>query len=60
MRLLKESLEREREYEGVKLSIPVEFSLETRYHSEDCEFKKMPSYEEYLEGANKVWEQRIQ
>ncbi len=60
MRLLKESLEREREYEGVKLSIPVEFSLETRYHSEDCEFKKSPSHEEYLIGANKVWEQRIQ
>jgi len=60
MRLLRDSLEQEREYEGVKLIVPVEFALEVRYHSETVEFKKFPScYEEYLIGANKVWEQRI-
>ena len=59
MRLLRDSLERERSYEGETLVIPVSFSLETRYHQEDIEFKQFPSHEEYLEGANKVWQNRI-
>ena len=59
MRLLRDSLERERSYEGESLSIPVEFSLETRYHSDDVAFQKFPSHEGYLEGANKVWQNRI-
>ena len=60
MRVLRDSMEREREYEGVKLTIPVTMSLETRYHSEEVEWKKFPSYEEYKETIMKLWEQRIQ
>lgn len=60
MRLLKYSLEREREYEGERLSIPVEFSLETRYHGEDVEYKQFPSYEQYREDIDKLWSIRLQ
>lgn len=59
MRLLAESLERERSYEGEVLVIPVEFALETKYHQGDVEWKRFPSHEEYLESANRVWEARI-
>ncbi|MDE2233253.1 MAG: hypothetical protein KGJ90_03950 [Patescibacteria group bacterium] len=59
MRLLAESLEREREYEGVKLSIPVSLTLETRYHAEEHEFKQFPSYGEYKEVMAKLWESRM-
>jgi DNA polymerase-1 len=60
MRVIRDSMEREREYEGVKLIMPVTFSLETRYHKEEVEWKKMPSYDEYKEVISKLWEQRIQ
>jgi len=59
MRVLRDSMEREREYEGVKLTIPITFALETRYHSEEIEWKKFPDYSEYKEAIGKLWEQRI-
>ncbi len=59
-RLLIESLEREREYEGVKLSIPVTISMETRYHSDDLEFKQFPTdYETYKSMVEPIWNNRI-
>jgi len=59
MRLIRDSMEREREYEGTKLSIPVTFALEAKYHAEQVEWKRFPSYEEYKECISKLWEQRI-
>lgn len=59
MRMLRDSVERERCYEGVPLVMPLTFSLETRYHSEELEWKKFPSYEEYKEGIERVWAARL-
>jgi len=59
-RLLIESLEREREYEGIKLSIPCELAFETRYHQGDVELKQLPtSFAEFKEIIEPVWMNRI-
>lgn len=60
MRMLRDSLERAREYEGESLVVPVTFALENRYHAEQIEFKKFPAdYQEYKNEAEKVWANRI-
>lgn len=51
--VLNESLETEREYEGERLSIPADMSIERRYHGRgsDCiDFKRFPSKEEFFDG----------
>jgi hypothetical protein len=59
IRFIQESLYTEREYEGERLSIPIEYALETRYHSADVEFKRFPSKEEFEADFAKLWETRI-
>ncbi len=59
LRFIQDSLAVEREYEGEKLTVPIEYSLERRYHQEDVSFKKFPEKDQFLEEFNKLWETRI-
>jgi DNA polymerase I-like protein with 3'-5' exonuclease and polymerase domains len=69
-RLLRDGLETEREYEGVKLVIPVTITLENRYYANkakgsgieggvEIEFKRFPEQDEFNAAFNKVWEARV-
>jgi len=57
--MIKESVEQPRLYDGVELVMPVEFALERRYHSEDQEFKRFPSRDEFNDKLKVVWNERI-
>ena len=60
MRFIQESLHVEREYEGEKLAIPIEYSLERRYHAEEAVFKRFPeSRDELMSRFMPLWESRI-
>lgn len=56
---LRDSIEREREYEGVALRMPVTFAIEKRYHSEEVEFKALPEKEVFMESFMHLWQTRI-
>jgi DNA polymerase I-like protein with 3'-5' exonuclease and polymerase domains len=62
--LLHESLEKEQEYEGERLSIPADLCLETRYHGRESlgeivEFKKPPERGAFNEAFRELWERRV-
>lgn len=58
--LLRDHLSAPRTYDGLELSMPVTFVLETRYHSEEVEFKTLPQdREEFMEKFMTLWEKRI-
>ena len=60
MRFIQESLCVEREYEGEKLAIPIEYAIERRYHAEEVVFKRFPeSKDELLAKFMPLWETRI-
>lgn len=60
LRFMHESMSMEREYEGEKLTIPIEYAVEKRYHSDDYVMKKFPeSKDEFMAGFMPLWERRI-
>lgn len=60
LRFVQESLAVEREYEGEKLTVPIEFAIEKRYHSGDYEMKRFPDKAEFMERFMTLWGERIQ
>ena len=59
-RFLRDSIEREREYDGISLKMPVTFAVERRYHTEEVEFKRLPDDKaEWDAKFDPLWETRI-
>jgi hypothetical protein len=59
-RFLRDSIEREREYDGINLKMPVTFAIERRYHTEEVEFKRLPDDKaEWDAKFDPLWETRI-
>ena len=54
MVFLRASIEREREYAGLALSVPVEFSVGAKCWAKDLSWKKMPSRVEFKEAMIKL------
>lgn len=59
LRFMHERLLVEREYEGERLTIPIEYALEKRYHDESVVYKRFPEKDQFLDDFNKLWEERI-
>jgi DNA polymerase I-like protein with 3'-5' exonuclease and polymerase domains len=54
MVFLRASIEREREYDGIALSVPVQFSVGAKCWAKDLEWKRMPSRAEFKDAMLKL------